>query len=89
MATVVLFPPFPFLPAPLKGEREFREIPHVPFFPVSGISGKQTTHWSEAAIVRGLAAICEVLDRCRVDTGARAYFVGRAVVELPKLKGAA
>lgn len=33
MAAVVLFPPFPFLPAPLKGEREFREIPHVPFFP--------------------------------------------------------
>lgn len=72
MAAVVPFPLFPFLPAPLKGEREFREIPHVPFFPVSGISGKQTaTHWGHVM----------------TSTKARAYFIGRAMAELPKLKG--
>ena len=31
--------------------------------------------------------IGEVIDRCRSDVEARAYFIGRAVAELPNLKG--
>ncbi len=50
----------------------------------------------ETAILAWLASmgeidpvtIGEVIDRCRSDAGARAYF-GRAVAELPKLKGVA
>jgi hypothetical protein len=49
----------------------------------------------EAAILAWLSAIGEtdpvtigeVIDSCRSDAGARAYFIERAVVELPKSKG--
>lgn len=49
----------------------------------------------ETAILAWLASIGEadpvtigeVIDRCRSDAGARAYFIERAVVELPKSKG--
>ena len=49
----------------------------------------------EAAILAWLAAIGEtdlvtigeVIDSCRSDAEARAYFIGRAVMELPKSKG--
>lgn len=49
----------------------------------------------ETVIIAWLAAIGEtdpvtigeVIDRCRSDVEARAYFIGRAVAELPNLKG--
>ena len=49
----------------------------------------------ETVILAWLAAIGEtdpvtigeVIDRCRSDVEARAYFIGRAVAELPNLKG--